>query len=166
MSDETTRPVRPGRPRDPGLEDRVLDAAMALYAEAGWSGFTFDALSRVASVGKGALNRGWVRPQELMLDTLRQRWYHVDRIDTGTLRGGLVALARVCLDSPTGRTARCRSTCTPTPRAIRRCGISRAHTSSRSYRKAARSSRGPRHLDRYSWTDVGWRFTLRSFATR
>lgn len=102
MSGGPAKPAGPGRPRDPGLEDRVRAAAMTLYAEVGWSGFTFDALSRAASVGKAALYRRWASPQELLLDTLRNRWYPVGRIDTGSLREDLVALARVCFDSLTG----------------------------------------------------------------
>ena len=37
-----------GRPLDPGLEDRVFDAAIALYAETGWAGFSFEAVARRA----------------------------------------------------------------------------------------------------------------------
>src|ERR1700759_5494534 len=38
----------PGRPRDPNLEARVFAAALAIYAEAGWSGFSFEAVARSA----------------------------------------------------------------------------------------------------------------------
>jgi DNA-binding transcriptional MerR regulator/predicted nucleic acid-binding protein len=44
--------ARPGRPRDPNLESRVFAAALRVYAEAGWSGFSFDAVARRAGVGK------------------------------------------------------------------------------------------------------------------
>src|ERR1700746_3102675 len=38
----------PGRPRDPDLESRVFAAALKIYAEAGWSGFSFEAVARTA----------------------------------------------------------------------------------------------------------------------
>ncbi|MDZ4375963.1 MAG: TetR/AcrR family transcriptional regulator [Phenylobacterium sp.] len=83
-----------GRPRDPGLEDRVFDAAIALYAEAGWAGFSFEALARRSGVGKAGLYRRWVSRQDLLHQTLEARWLAPARIDTGSLRGDLVALVR------------------------------------------------------------------------
>ncbi|WP_439813589.1 TetR/AcrR family transcriptional regulator [Zavarzinia sp. CC-PAN008] len=83
-----------GRPRDPGLEDRVLDAAIALYAEGGWAAFTYEALARRSGVGKAALYGRWPQRATLLRRTFEARWLAPDRIDTGTLRGDLVALAR------------------------------------------------------------------------
>jgi AcrR family transcriptional regulator len=91
-----------GRPRDPQLEDRVFDAAISLYAEAGWAGFNFDAIARRAGVGKAALYRRWPSRGELLRQTFEVRWYVVDRIDTGSLHGDLTELARMCLESLTG----------------------------------------------------------------
>jgi DNA-binding transcriptional MerR regulator len=53
------RRARSGRPRDPDLESRVLAAALRVYAEAGWSGFSFDAVARRAGVGKAPLYLRW-----------------------------------------------------------------------------------------------------------
>ncbi|HKU96567.1 MAG TPA: TetR/AcrR family transcriptional regulator [Vineibacter sp.] len=97
-----TRPGR-GRPRDPGLEDRVFDAAIALYAEVGWQGFTFDALAKRSGVGKDALYRRWGASRAgLLRQTLEARWYGVDSIDTGSIREDLLALARLSLRLRTG----------------------------------------------------------------
>jgi AcrR family transcriptional regulator len=82
-----------GRPRDPGLEDRVFDAAIALYAEGGWAGFSFEAVARRAGVGKAGLYSRWTGRQELLRQTFEARWLAPARIDTGTLRGDLIALA-------------------------------------------------------------------------
>jgi hypothetical protein len=41
----TTGPAS-GRPRDPGLEARVLDAAFSVYARRGWAGFTSEEVAR------------------------------------------------------------------------------------------------------------------------
>lgn len=87
-----------GRPRDPQLEDRVFDAAISLYAETGWAGFNFDAIARRAGVGKAALYRRWPSRGELLRQTFEVRWYVVGRIDTGSLRGDLIALATMCLE--------------------------------------------------------------------
>jgi AcrR family transcriptional regulator len=97
-----------GRPRDPGLDARVFDAAIAIYADGGWSALTFDAVARAAGVGKGALYRRWGDRAALLNETLHARWYAVGAIDTGTLRGDLLALARMCLNAlagPHGETA-------------------------------------------------------------
>lgn len=83
-----------GRPRDPGLEDRVFDAAIALYAETGWAGFSFEAVARRAGVGKAGLYSRWPSRQVLLRQTLEARWLKPERFDTGALRSDLVSLAR------------------------------------------------------------------------
>jgi AcrR family transcriptional regulator len=95
-----------GRPRDPGLEDRVFDAAIALYAEAGWTGFSFEALAKRSGVGKAGLYRRWSDRQELLRQTLEARWLAPARIDTGALRGDLIALARQVFAAYAGDNAR------------------------------------------------------------
>lgn len=91
-----------GRPRDPLLESRVFDAAIALYAEAGWPGFSYEAIARRAGVGKAALYRRWSHRGELLGDTLHARWLRAKEIDTGSLRGDLLELGRVCIAIRTG----------------------------------------------------------------
>ena len=85
-----------GRPRAPDLEPRVFDAAIALYANGGWRALTFDAVARDAGVGKGALYRRWTDRRALLRETLEARWYAIDTIDEGSLRGDLLALAHAC----------------------------------------------------------------------
>ena len=51
--------VRPGRRRDPELDERVLEAALTVYARQGWAGFNFDAVAREAGCGRPALYRRW-----------------------------------------------------------------------------------------------------------
>ena len=92
------RPAPRGRPRDPQLESRVFDAAIALYAECGWQGFNFEAIARRAGVGKAALYRRWESRGELLRQTLEARWLQVGAIDTGSLRSDLVRLACMCLE--------------------------------------------------------------------
>lgn len=81
-----------GRPRDPDIERRIVDATLILYGETGWIGFTMDAVVRHAKVSKDALYRRWKSREALLADALRTRWDWVGTIDTGTLRGDLLAL--------------------------------------------------------------------------
>lgn len=83
-----------GRPRDPRFEDRVFDAAIEVYAGAGWAGFSFDAVARRAGVGKAGLYSRYTSRQDLLRQTLEARWLWPARIDTGSLRADLLALAR------------------------------------------------------------------------
>jgi AcrR family transcriptional regulator len=104
MADDA--PSRRGRPRDPTLEDRVFDAAIALYAEAGWAGFTFDALARRSGVGKAGLYGRWPDREALLRRTFETRWLAPSSIDTGTLKGDLVDLAAQVFAARAGAHAR------------------------------------------------------------
>jgi len=95
-----------GRPSDPDIEQRVVTAAIEVYAEAGWAGFTFDAIAARSGVGKAAIYRRW----ESKLDILQSAWraasvgfVHVP--DTGGLRSDLICVTRTLmerLDEPVG----------------------------------------------------------------
>ena len=91
-----------GRPRDPALEDRVFDTAIALYATGGWSAFTFEAIARESGVGKSSLYRRWPDRGALLADTFEARWIRVQQIDTGTLPGDLTELAEMMFTNLTG----------------------------------------------------------------
>ncbi|WP_159663599.1 TetR/AcrR family transcriptional regulator [Streptomyces mexicanus] len=83
-----------GRPRDPGVESRVLAAALDVYADHGWSGFTFDAIARRSAAGKAALYRRWQNKEELLLAALEAHAMVVEPIDTGTVHDDLLVVAR------------------------------------------------------------------------
>jgi AcrR family transcriptional regulator len=83
-----------GRPRDGNVDERARKAAIRLYARDGWAGFTFDAVAREAGVGKSALYRRWGSKEELLLETLETSIEPLDSIDSGTVRGDLVAYVR------------------------------------------------------------------------
>ena len=92
-------PGRPGRPRDPQLEDRVFTAALALYSEAGWSGFSFDAVARRAGVGKAPLYLRWKLKEDLLLAALSAQTSSIRIPDSGDLRADLTAYASSLLTS-------------------------------------------------------------------
>jgi AcrR family transcriptional regulator len=84
------------------MESRVFDAALAVYSKFGWSGFNFDVIARAAGVGKGAIYRRWKKRADLLNETLKARWEWVNAIDTGSLHGDLIALARMMFDAHAG----------------------------------------------------------------
>jgi AcrR family transcriptional regulator len=59
-----------GRPRDAGIDGRVLTAARDLLAEKGLRGFTLDAVADAAGASRSAIYRRWASTDELILDAL------------------------------------------------------------------------------------------------
>lgn len=83
-----------GRPRDPMVEPRMYEAALAVYAERGWYGFSFEAVSRLAGVGQGAVYRRWSSRGDLLAEAVASRAPVVPPIDTGSSAEDLALLAR------------------------------------------------------------------------
>jgi AcrR family transcriptional regulator len=104
----TMSPAQAGRPRDPDVDRRIADAAITLFGEAGWAGFSVDAVAKRASVGKASIYLRWQTKEALLVEALRLRVGIIDEVDTGSLREDLVRLARQMLDlylSDAGRAA-------------------------------------------------------------
>ena len=91
-----------GRPRDPDLEERVFDAVIGVYGEAGWAGFTLEAVARRARVGREALYRRWAGKAALLAGAVAARAPQLDPVDTGSTTGDLTALVQHFLDSYRG----------------------------------------------------------------
>ncbi|TWH19626.1 TetR/AcrR family transcriptional regulator [Prauserella rugosa] len=87
-----------GRPRDPEVDRRIALAAVAVFGEAGWAGFSVESVARQAGVGKASIYLRWQTKQQLLLSALAEHVAPVVDADTGSLRGDLVALARQLLD--------------------------------------------------------------------
>ena len=95
-----------GRPADPDIERRVIAAALAVYGEVGWAGFSLDRVARRAPVGKAALYRRWPTREDLLLAALE----HLaepppEDADPNDLRGCLVAIAEQVIDMFVGAKA-------------------------------------------------------------
>lgn len=86
-----------GRPRDPEVDRRIALAAVELFGDAGWAGFSVESVARLAGVGKASIYLRWQTKEQLLLDALATHVAPVVDADTGTLRGDLVALARQLL---------------------------------------------------------------------
>jgi AcrR family transcriptional regulator len=98
---------RRGRPRDPGADARILDAASALLLDRGYERMTIDEVAERAGVGKATVYRRWASKDELAHDAF-QRIFDVEVPvpDTGSLRDDLVAVYRSSLEfanTPTGQ---------------------------------------------------------------
>lgn len=102
--DEPPRRGR-GRPRTPGAEKRIIDAALEEYGEHGWSGFTMDGVARRAGVGKSTVYLRWQDKDSLLTDAVSSASEPLGVVDTGTLRGDLRQVAVNLFDhflSPAG----------------------------------------------------------------
>jgi AcrR family transcriptional regulator len=56
----------PGRPRNPDLDFAILDAALRLYGERGWSGLSIRSICERARVGRSAIYVRWSSLGELL----------------------------------------------------------------------------------------------------
>lgn len=61
----------PGRPRDPQLEERALQATLQVFGEKGWTGFTIEEVSARARVGKSSIYLRWKDKETLLATALR-----------------------------------------------------------------------------------------------
>lgn len=84
-------PVR-GRPRDPGLDAAIREAALELLGASGYARLTMEQVAKRASVSKAALYLRWPNKLALVTDALADRARPVPRVpDTGSLPGDMRA---------------------------------------------------------------------------
>ncbi|WP_353649201.1 TetR/AcrR family transcriptional regulator [Nakamurella sp. A5-74] len=86
-----------GRPRDDRREGEILAAANALLAERGYDGVTFEEVARRAGASKATLYRRWKSKRDMVIAALKAgpaAREGATEIDTGSLRGDLLALCR------------------------------------------------------------------------
>ncbi len=95
----------PGRPRDEAIDARILDAALAVYAARGSSGFTVDQVARAAGCSRPAVTARFPTTEALILHAVRSFDARLGTEDVGAARDQLVSLAQHLLDgfaSPAG----------------------------------------------------------------
>lgn len=85
--------ARLGRPRDGSIRMKVIPAAIECYADRGWSGFSFEAVSVIARVGRPALYRRWSGREELLIDAFRESAHGLRAPDRGNVRDDLTDVA-------------------------------------------------------------------------
>jgi AcrR family transcriptional regulator len=71
------------------MEARVHEAALAVYRDRGWSGFSFDVVAKTAGVGKNALYLRWASREDLLVAALEQLIVEVPELDRGSVREDL-----------------------------------------------------------------------------
>ncbi|WP_255826153.1 TetR/AcrR family transcriptional regulator [Amycolatopsis sp. GM8] len=87
-------PAPAGRPRDPALEQAILDATVDIIVRRGLSGATVEEVARQAGTGKAAVYRRWPSKTALVVAAVRALQADVSVPDTGSLREDLLACAR------------------------------------------------------------------------
>jgi AcrR family transcriptional regulator len=99
VSDETPRnegPARAGRKRDRSRDAPILDAALAVLAEAGYEGMTIDMVAARAGAARATVYRRWATKADLVLAAaarLSETDVGLDHLpDTGSFRQDVIAL--------------------------------------------------------------------------
>ncbi len=92
MSVQSEDAARVGRPRDPSVERRVLEAARQELAENGVEGFSVRSVARRAEVSRPSLNLRWPDADSLIVDALDDINPREDIAPTGSLHGDLAAV--------------------------------------------------------------------------
>ncbi len=67
---ETGQTIAGGRPRDPSIDERVLDATRQMLTDSGWDATTVRGVARLAGVSRAAVLRRWPSKAELVLDAV------------------------------------------------------------------------------------------------
>lgn len=87
-------PAPPGRPRDPGIDRAVLDAAVELLGRDGFAGMSMAAVAERAGVGKPTVYRRYTSKADLATAAVADLAAAEPEPDTGTARGDAVAFLR------------------------------------------------------------------------
>jgi len=92
------RASRRGRPRDPGVDEAVLAAAMELLADAGFARLTMEQIAARAGVGKASVYLRWPNKVSLVAEAIQHRSSVVPDVpNTGSLPGDMRAFLRALL---------------------------------------------------------------------
>jgi AcrR family transcriptional regulator len=84
-----------GRPRDAGLDAKVLAAAKRIVTEHGYSAATVDQIAGEAGVAKGSIYRRWPSKGVLVYDAMVRNDELPKVIDSGDIVEDLVAIAMI-----------------------------------------------------------------------
>ncbi len=103
----TETKTRRGRPRDPAVDQAILDAAKDVLARKGFTGTSMDEIARQAGVGKDTLYRRWKSKEDLvlhLLTVLSEQTVKAPRLDDSryALFLFLQAIRKVNLDTDLG----------------------------------------------------------------
>lgn len=92
--------ARRGRPRNPGVDEALLRAAIDLLAKAGYARLTMEQVAARAGVGKASLYLRWPNKVALVAEAIQHRSGVVPEVpDTGSLRRDMLTFLRALLRS-------------------------------------------------------------------
>ena len=96
-------PARRGRPRDPGVDEAILSAAVDLLGEVGYAHLTMEQVAVRAGVGKASLYLRWSSKVALVAEAIQHRSGVVPEVpNTGSLREDMLVFLRALLRSRSG----------------------------------------------------------------
>lgn len=96
----------PGRPRSTRTHLAILNATLALLAEAGWEGLSIEGIARRAGVGKAAIYRRWKRLDSVLTAAVDQIVSEIHIPDSGSIREDLSLLMRQAVEVWRGQPGR------------------------------------------------------------
>ncbi|MGH9667329.1 MAG: TetR/AcrR family transcriptional regulator, partial [Bryobacteraceae bacterium] len=83
---------RPGRPRDPEVETRILGIALRQLGEQGYSRMSLHQIAAEAGVSKPTIYRRWSGKADLATEALRSLQLSESLVATGTTTGDLAGI--------------------------------------------------------------------------
>lgn len=84
-----------GRPRDPSKDAAILSAVLELLSEVGYDGLAIEGVAARSGTSKTTIYRRWADKRNLVIAAITaQQGGPAAAVDTGSLRGDLVALCR------------------------------------------------------------------------
>ena len=83
-----------GRPRKPETDAAILDAALAVFGEAGYEGMTVEAVAARAGVGKATIYRRWSSKDDLIIGAIQEVLTSIEVPVMGDLRTTLITMVR------------------------------------------------------------------------
>ncbi|MET0928704.1 MAG: TetR/AcrR family transcriptional regulator [Aeromicrobium sp.] len=87
--DAITDEPRRGRPRDPSLDEAIIEATIDVLVRDGYDLLSMEGVATAAGVGKATVYRRWGSKAELVIDAMATLKPAIDSIDTGSLDGDI-----------------------------------------------------------------------------
>ncbi|MGO3326590.1 TetR/AcrR family transcriptional regulator [Gordonia sp. (in: high G+C Gram-positive bacteria)] len=80
------------------MRTQTLAAAISVFADRGWAGFSIEAVARESGVGKASIYLRWSNKADLLFDALATHIRTQDAPDTGDIRSDLLTLVTELFD--------------------------------------------------------------------